>query len=55
MKPLQVFGGVRTNLCLRMRYGGIARIAQGFAMLAGRDRSRRAPSPAGAAGSRWRA
>jgi GT2 family glycosyltransferase len=35
VKPLQVFGGVRTNLGLRMRYGGPARIAQGFAMLAG--------------------
>jgi GT2 family glycosyltransferase len=34
VKPLQVFGGVQTNLGLRMRYGGIARIAQGFAMLA---------------------
>jgi GT2 family glycosyltransferase len=35
VKPLQVFGGVQTNLGLRMRYGGIARIAQGFTMLAG--------------------
>jgi GT2 family glycosyltransferase len=35
VKPLQVFGGVRTNLDLRFRYGGPARIAQGFAMLAG--------------------
>ncbi len=34
VKPLQVFGGVRTNLGLRMRYGGLARIAQGFTMLA---------------------
>ncbi|MBX3671879.1 MAG: glycosyltransferase family 2 protein [Burkholderiales bacterium] len=34
VKPLQVFGGVQTNLCLRMRYGGPARIAQGFTMLA---------------------
>ncbi len=34
VKPLQVFGGVQTNLCLRMRYGGLARIAQGFTMLA---------------------
>jgi len=33
VKPLQVFGGVETNLCLRMRYGGLARVAQGFAML----------------------
>lgn len=35
VKPLQVFGGVRTNLGLRFRYGGPARVAQGFAMLAG--------------------
>ena len=35
VKPLQVFGGVRTNLGLRFRYAGPARIAQGFAMLAG--------------------
>lgn len=35
VKPLQVFGGVQTNLCLRMRYGGPARIAQGFTMLVG--------------------
>jgi GT2 family glycosyltransferase len=35
VKPLQVFGGVQTNLGLRMRFGGIARIAQGFTMLAG--------------------
>ena len=34
VKPLQVFGGVQTNLCLRMRYGGPARVAQGFGMLA---------------------
>ncbi|MCM2327296.1 MAG: glycosyltransferase [Lysobacter sp.] len=34
VKPLQVFGGVQTNLGLRMRYGGVARIAQGFTMLA---------------------
>ncbi len=34
VKPLQAFGGVQTNLGLRMRYGGPARIAQGFAMLA---------------------
>jgi GT2 family glycosyltransferase len=33
VKPLQVFGGVCTNLCLRMRYGGPARVLQGFAML----------------------
>lgn len=34
VKPLQVFGGVQTNLGLRMRYGGLARVAQGFTMLA---------------------
>ncbi|MBL0143146.1 MAG: glycosyltransferase [Betaproteobacteria bacterium] len=34
VKPLQVFGGVQTNLGLRMRFGGMARVAQGFAMLA---------------------
>jgi GT2 family glycosyltransferase len=34
VKPLQVFGGVQTNLGLRMRFGGIARMAQGFTMLA---------------------
>ncbi len=34
VKPLQVLGGVQTNLCLRMRYGGLARMAQGFTMLA---------------------
>jgi len=34
VKPLQVFGGVQTNLCLRMRYGGVARIVQGFTLLA---------------------
>ena len=35
VKPLQVFGGVQTNLCLRMRFGGMARVAQGYTMLAG--------------------
>jgi GT2 family glycosyltransferase len=34
VKPLQVLGGVQTNLGLRMRYGGLARIAQGFTLLA---------------------
>ncbi|MBK6980633.1 MAG: glycosyltransferase [Betaproteobacteria bacterium] len=34
VKPLQVFGGVRTNLGLRFRFGSLARIAQGFTMLA---------------------
>ena len=33
VKPLQVFGGVQTNLGLRMRYAGPARILQGFSML----------------------
>ena len=35
VKPLQVFGGVATNLCLRARYGGLFRTLQGRAMLAG--------------------
>ena len=35
VKPLQVFGGVATNLCLRARYGGFFRTLQGLAMLAG--------------------
>jgi len=35
VKPLQVSGGVETNLGLRMRYGGLARVAQGYALLAG--------------------
>jgi glycosyltransferase involved in cell wall biosynthesis len=34
VKPLQVFGGVLTNLCLRARYGGFLRTLQGLAMLA---------------------
>ncbi|MGE0355343.1 MAG: glycosyltransferase [Burkholderiales bacterium] len=34
VKPMQVFGGVRTNLGLRFRFGSLARIAQGFTMLA---------------------
>jgi GT2 family glycosyltransferase len=33
VKPLQVLGGVQTNLCLRARFGGLARTAQGIAML----------------------
>jgi GT2 family glycosyltransferase len=33
VKPLQIFGGVQTNLGLRMRYAGPARIVQGFSML----------------------
>jgi len=35
VKPLQVVGGVATNLCLRARYGGLLRTLQGLAMLAG--------------------
>jgi len=35
VKPLQVFGGVQTNLCLRARYGGLLRTLQGLAMLGG--------------------
>lgn len=35
VKPLQVFGGVQTNLCLRARYGGVLRTLEGLAMLAG--------------------
>jgi len=34
VKPLQVFGGVLTNLCLRARYGGLLRTLQGLVMLA---------------------
>lgn len=35
VKPLQVLGGVATNLCLRARYGGVLRTLEGLAMLAG--------------------
>jgi GT2 family glycosyltransferase len=35
VKPLQVFGGVATSLCLRARYGGGLRTLEGLAMLAG--------------------
>src|SRR5687767_3381149 len=35
VKPLQVLGGVATNLCLRARYGGLLRTLEGLAMLAG--------------------
>ncbi len=48
VKPLQVFGGVQTNLGLRMRYVGPARIAQGFTMLAGEIVAR-----GGFPGRRW--
>jgi len=34
VKPLQVLGGVLTNLCLRARYGGLMRTMQGLSMLA---------------------
>jgi len=34
-KPLQVFGGVTTNLCLRARYGGVLATLRGLGMLAG--------------------
>ncbi len=35
VKPLQVFGGVATNLCLRARFGGVGSTLKGLAMLAG--------------------
>jgi GT2 family glycosyltransferase len=35
VKPLQVLGGLTTNLCLRARYGGFMRTMQGLSMLAG--------------------
>ncbi|HUL56884.1 MAG TPA: glycosyltransferase [Usitatibacter sp.] len=35
VKPLQVFGGVLTNLCLRVRYGGVLQTIKGLAMLFG--------------------
>ena len=35
VKPLQVFGGVQTNLCLRARFGGLARTLQGISMACG--------------------
>jgi GT2 family glycosyltransferase len=35
VKPLQVFGGVTTNLCLRARYGGNLATLRGLAMLGG--------------------
>jgi GT2 family glycosyltransferase len=35
VKPMQVLGGVLTNLCLRARYGGTARTVQGLSMLIG--------------------
>lgn len=34
VKPLQILGGVETNLCLRARYGGFTRTLQGISMLA---------------------
>jgi GT2 family glycosyltransferase len=35
VKPLQVFGSVLSNLCLRARYGGILRTIEGWLMLCG--------------------
>ena len=35
VKPLQVFGGVATNLCLRARFGGVGSTLKGLAMLVG--------------------
>ena len=35
VKPLQVFGGVETNLCLRARFGGPLATFRGLAMLGG--------------------
>ena len=35
VKPLQVFGGVATNLALRARFGGLLRTLEGLAMLSG--------------------
>ena len=35
VKPLQVFGGVESNLCLRARFGGPIATLKGLAMLAG--------------------
>ena len=35
VKPLQVFGGVESNLCLRARFGGLIPTLRGLAMLAG--------------------
>lgn len=35
VKPLQVLGGVTTNLCLRARYGGMLLTLAGLAMLCG--------------------
>jgi GT2 family glycosyltransferase len=35
VKPLQVLGGVATNLALRARFGGISRTLQGLAMAGG--------------------
>lgn len=35
VKPLQVFGGVETNLCLRARFGGLLATSRGLAMLGG--------------------
>ena len=34
VKPLQVLGGVETNLCLRARFGGLGQTIKGLALLA---------------------
>jgi GT2 family glycosyltransferase len=48
VKPLQVFGSVLSNLCLRARFGGILRTLQGLAML-----SAEILAPQGFPGRRW--
>jgi GT2 family glycosyltransferase len=35
VKPLQIAGGVETNLCLRARFGGLLRTLQGITMVIG--------------------
>ena len=51
VKPLQVFGGVLTNLCLRARYGGAAAHAAGPRDAGGRDARAAGLSPGGAGAS----
>ncbi|HEY2630650.1 MAG TPA: glycosyltransferase [Usitatibacter sp.] len=48
VKPLQVFGGVLSNLCLRTRYGGVLRTIEGLLMLCGEI-----VAPQSFAGRRW--
>ncbi|MGZ5650382.1 MAG: glycosyltransferase [Usitatibacter sp.] len=48
VKPLQVFGGVLTNLCLRARFGGALRTFHGLAMLGAEILARQSFS-----GRRW--